>query len=93
MCPALSRPLPVPLAARSLTVVLAANGYPGSYAKGSPIENLEAVTTAKVFHAGTALKDGRVVRGVWRRAAACELALVAGCRLQWHDPWTEVAEC
>lgn len=28
----------------SLTVVLAANGYPGSYAKGGPIRNLEAVT-------------------------------------------------
>ncbi|GAB4820703.1 hypothetical protein N2152v2_007749 [Parachlorella kessleri] len=45
----------------SLTVVLAAKGYPGSYAKGSPITNLEAVTGAKVFHAGTAMKDGQVV--------------------------------
>jgi phosphoribosylamine---glycine ligase len=45
----------------SLTVVLAAKGYPGSYAKGSPIRGLEAVTGAKVFHAGTALQDGRVV--------------------------------
>lgn len=46
---------------RSLTVVLAAKGYPGSYAKGSPITGLEGVTGAKVFHAGTALKDGQVV--------------------------------
>ncbi|KAI7846480.1 hypothetical protein COHA_000015 [Chlorella ohadii] len=45
----------------SLTVVLAAKGYPGSYAKGGPIRNLEAVTGAKVFHAGTAMKDGQVV--------------------------------
>lgn len=46
----------------SLTVVLAAKGYPGSYAKGSPISGLEGVTGAKVFHAGTAMKDGQVVR-------------------------------
>lgn len=45
----------------SLTVVLAAKGYPGSYAKGGPIRGLEGVTGAKVFHAGTAMKDGQVV--------------------------------
>lgn len=46
----------------SLTVVLAAKGYPGSYAKGSPINGLESVTGAKVFHAGTAMQaDGQVV--------------------------------
>ena len=45
----------------SLTVVLAAKGYPGPYAKGGAIHNLEAVTGAKVFHAGTAMKDGQVV--------------------------------
>jgi phosphoribosylamine--glycine ligase len=45
----------------SLTVVLAAKGYPGSYAKDSPINGLESVTGAKVFHAGTALKNGQVV--------------------------------
>jgi phosphoribosylamine--glycine ligase len=36
----------------SLTVVMAAAGYPGSYKKGTAINNTEAVTTAKVFHAG-----------------------------------------
>lgn len=45
----------------SLTVVLAAKGYPGAYNKGSLIENLENVTGAKVFHAGTVLKDGKVL--------------------------------
>ena len=45
----------------SLTVVVAAKGYPGSYAKGSVIEGLDTVTGAKVFHAGTTLKDGKVV--------------------------------
>ena len=46
----------------SLTVVVAANGYPGSYAKGTVIEGLETVTGAKVFHAGTDINDqGKVV--------------------------------
>lgn len=46
----------------SLTVVMAANGYPGSYKKGTVIRNTEAVTGAKVFHAGTASNaDGELV--------------------------------
>eukprot|EP00890_Picochlorum_soloecismus_P006716 jgi/Picsp_1/86/NSC_00086-R1_phosphoribosylamine--glycine ligase len=45
----------------SLTVVIAAKGYPGSYAKGSLIEGLESVSGAKVFHAGTTLEDGKVL--------------------------------
>lgn len=45
----------------SLTVVLAAKGYPGSYGKGCVIEGLENVTGAKVFHAGTSMRDGKVV--------------------------------
>lgn len=47
----------------SLTVVLAANGYPGAYRKDSTIEGLDNVEGAKVFHAGTALResDGKVV--------------------------------
>ncbi|CEP67588.1 Phosphoribosylglycinamide synthetase [Moorella glycerini] len=43
-------------------VVLAAGGYPGPYAKGTPIAGLEAVPPGvEVFHAGTALVDGQVV--------------------------------
>ena len=47
----------------SLGVVLAAGGYPGDYAKGTPISGLDAAAAleGKVFHAGTALKDGQVV--------------------------------
>lgn len=45
----------------SLTVVLAAKGYPAAYAKGRPIRGLEGVTGAKVFHAGTAMEGGEVV--------------------------------
>lgn len=46
----------------SLTVVMAAKGYPGSYKKGTAIKGIEKVTSAKVFHAGTAPgADGVVV--------------------------------
>ena len=47
----------------SLGVVLAAGGYPADYAKGDAIKGLEqaAALPGKVFHAGTALKDGQVV--------------------------------
>ena len=47
----------------ALGVVLAAGGYPGDYRKGDVIHGLEAPPTddARVFHAGTALQDGRVV--------------------------------
>jgi phosphoribosylamine--glycine ligase len=42
---------------------MAANGYPGTPEKGGAIAGLEAAeaTGAKVFHAGTALEDGRLV--------------------------------
>jgi phosphoribosylamine--glycine ligase len=46
----------------ALTVVMAAKGYPGSYEKNTPINAIpEARDGAKVFHAGTALKDGALV--------------------------------
>ena len=47
----------------SLGVVLAAGGYPGDYSKGAVINGLDAAAklAGKVFHAGTALKDGNVV--------------------------------
>ncbi|RMZ57070.1 hypothetical protein APUTEX25_002302 [Auxenochlorella protothecoides] len=45
----------------SLTVVMAAKGYPGSYRKDQPIMGLESVTGAKVFHAGTRLLEDRRV--------------------------------
>jgi phosphoribosylamine--glycine ligase len=44
----------------ALCVVMAANGYPGDYAKGSEIRGLEAaraVEGVEVFHAGT-VRDG-----------------------------------
>jgi len=46
----------------TLGVVMAAAGYPGTIRKGDAIDGLDAaLAPAKVFHAGTALKDGRVV--------------------------------
>ncbi|WP_276356617.1 phosphoribosylamine--glycine ligase [Cohnella caldifontis] len=47
----------------AVCVVLASEGYPGSYPKGLPIEGLDRVSEeeALVFHAGTAEKDGRIV--------------------------------
>jgi phosphoribosylamine--glycine ligase len=47
----------------ALAVVMAAGGYPVSYAKGDPIEGLDDVDAAdvKVFHAGTRGVGGRVV--------------------------------
>ena len=48
----------------SVCVVLASAGYPGPYTKGHPISGLESVASLpriKVFHSGTALKDGEFV--------------------------------
>ena len=43
-------------------VVLAAGGYPESYAKGDEISGLDnSQDDVKIFHAGTALKDSKVV--------------------------------
>jgi phosphoribosylamine--glycine ligase len=45
----------------AVCVVLAAAGYPGSYANGQEIHGLDDVEEAVVFHAGTRLDEGRVV--------------------------------
>ena len=50
-----------PLAA--VCVVMASGGYPGSYPKGKVITGLDAagaLPRTKVFHAGTASKDGQI---------------------------------
>ena len=44
----------------ALTVVMAANGYPGTPQKGGAI-SIGSVGAAKIFHAGTAEKDGNLV--------------------------------
>jgi phosphoribosylamine---glycine ligase len=82
----------------ALTVVMAAKGYPGTYAKGSVIGGLDALpedSCQMVFHAGTALVDGAItahggrVLGVTARgdslrdAQAQAYAMVDG--IDWPD--------
>ena len=58
------------------TVVIAAKGYPGAYAKGTPITGLEEaakVENAIVFHAGTARKEGATVTAGGRVLAVSAL--------------------
>ena len=59
----------------SLGVVLAAGGYPASYDKGDVINGLDAVMEegVKVFHAGTAARDGEVVTSGGRVLCVCAL--------------------
>jgi phosphoribosylamine--glycine ligase len=48
----------------AVCVVIASGGYPGNYAKGKIISGLDTAAKlpdTKVFHAGTALKDGQIV--------------------------------
>ena len=47
----------------ALSVVMAAEGYPGTPKKGTPISGLTAAEAdgAKVFHAGTVLKDDQLL--------------------------------
>jgi phosphoribosylamine--glycine ligase len=47
----------------AITVVMASNGYPGSYTKGSVINGLDALPEDSMnycFHAGTTLADGKI---------------------------------
>ncbi|MGE5241120.1 MAG: phosphoribosylamine--glycine ligase [Bacteroidota bacterium] len=64
----------------SLGVVMAAGGYPGAYDKGDVITGLPetAADDCKVFHAGTALKDGTVVTGGGRVLCVTALGATVG---------------
>lgn len=48
----------------ALLVVMASNGYPGSYEKKTPIDNLDAAAAIspnlEIFHAGTAKEGDQV---------------------------------
>jgi phosphoribosylamine---glycine ligase len=58
----------------ALTVVMAANGYPGDYAKGTRIEGLgdaARVEGAEIFHAGTVAKDGHILANGGRVLNVC----------------------
>ena len=81
----------------ALGVVLAAGGYPASYAKGKPISGLDKADsdTQKVFHAGTA-SDGKAVTTNGGRvlcvvglgetvAAAAKRAYESVDKIGWQD--------
>ncbi len=82
----------------AMTVVMAAQGYPGAYEKGSRIGGLDDLpedSSHMVFHAGTALADGHVVaaggrvlnvtaRGATLAEAAARAYDMAG-RIDWPE--------
>jgi phosphoribosylamine--glycine ligase len=82
----------------ALTVVMASRGYPGAYAKGSEIRGIahaEAIGGVKVFHAGTATSEGKLVSAGGRVlnvtarggsiAEARSRAYEAVARIDWPD--------
>jgi phosphoribosylamine---glycine ligase len=82
----------------ALTVVMAANGYPGDYAKGTPIEGLDdaaKVEGVEIFHAGTVAKDGQILANGGRVLNVCALGKTVGeaqhrayqavDRIQWPE--------
>lgn len=82
----------------ALCVVMAANGYPSDYSRGTEIRGADAVANGRdvmVFHAGTArvngklVSDGGRVLGVTARgrtvAEARERAYDAVTRIDWPD--------
>jgi phosphoribosylamine---glycine ligase len=61
----------------ALTVVMAANGYPGAYEKGTAIEGLDEAATVEgveIFHAGTAAREGQIVATGGRVLNVCATA-------------------
>ncbi len=81
----------------ALGVVLAAGGYPEGYEKGRIISGLEEADSEsrKVFHAGTAERDGNVVTSGGRVlcavglgatvAEAADNAYAGAAQIQWED--------
>jgi phosphoribosylamine---glycine ligase len=82
----------------ALTVVLAAKGYPGSYARGSIIEGLDeaaAIEGVEIFHAGTKAEGGKILANGGRVLNVCALgdsvrqaqarAYEAVARIRWPD--------
>lgn len=52
-------------------LVLASGGYPGSYEKGIEIKNIDDCNDCVIFHAGTAIKDGKLVTSGGRVLNIC----------------------
>jgi phosphoribosylamine--glycine ligase len=81
----------------SVCVVMASGGYPGSYTKGFEITGIDAADAmgdVKVFHAGTAVQDGKLVNAGGRvlgvtalgadLAAAQKRAYEAVAKIHWE---------
>jgi len=82
----------------AVCVVMSSGGYPGSYGKGFEITGIaeaEALGDVKVFHAGTAVKDDKLVNNGGRVlgvtalgdtiAAAQQRAYQAVDKIHWQD--------
>jgi phosphoribosylamine--glycine ligase len=82
----------------ALTVVMAAKGYPGSYAKDSPIAGLDAaaeIEGVEIFHAGTRADGGCILANGGRVLNVCALGETVGeaqrrayqaiDRIRWDD--------
>ncbi len=82
----------------ALTVVMAAKGYPGHYAKGTPIEGLDEaakVEGVEIFHAGTRADGNRILSNGGRVLNICaagatvrdaqQRAYAAVDRIKWKD--------
>ncbi len=57
----------------ALGIVLAAQGYPGTYRKGDVIHGLDKASGGKIFHAGTAHQGKDIVTAGGRVLCACAL--------------------
>jgi phosphoribosylamine--glycine ligase len=82
----------------ALTVVMAAKGYPGDYARGTRIDGLDdaaKIEGVEIFHAGTVARDGAILANGGRVLNVCASgktvseaqarAYAAVDRIQWPD--------
>ncbi len=78
----------------AICVVMASEGYPGSYESGKPISGLDRaaeVEGVKVFHAGTSLKDGQVVTDGGRVLGVTATgATISGAKLRAYQAVKEI---